>query len=595
MGKIGDLWVRLGLKNDEFTKGIDKSKKKTEELQKPIGGVKEAFNGLKAGALAVWAAIGSAVVGFGKEMINTTNAIGDAWGRMTAGLTAGWKTFVQAVSNFDFNGFIGKFREATAAAVELQNALDAEFESSNSIKIQKALMSDELEELRISMRDQTKSYKERLAAAEEYMRKVTPIYQQEVRLANELLDAWQGKWLAGTSLTDNAGTREDLMKFLVDYGKDRQLASKVARYLELEGERELGWGSILTNSGRANQKAVDIARGKSQEHQGLRNWLKQYGADNGYNNFIGELANVYENWRGDDDTKPLVDAIVAAGNAQAGLNRETRQIQNIQNSILAAIEKEGEPVRELLAQARADMEATLAEDMALLDKANELRMSMEANPLPKMSAEAQQMINELAAPDFFSDDWLQGQKENLDELKNKLGELGLAAQQASSDTAAQVSSDAMEITLDFSDAIISSLGGGFQALTDMMMGLDGADTKQVMAAFIQPFADTMKNMGALIMSAGLATAKLKLSFANPAGAIAAGAALMALGAMVSSGVQSMLANPTGGGSGSTASYGGNSTPALHNYESTLTVEVVGRLSGNDILLSGKRTQEKLRR
>ena len=589
MGKIGDLFVRLGLKSDDYKKGMDNAKKEATSFG-------DNLKKVKAGAVAVWGAIGAAVVGFGKEMIKTTNAVGDAWARMTAGLTAGWKTFVQAVSNFDFNGFIGKFKEATAAAVELQNALDAEFESSNSIRIQKALMSEELEELRIAMRDQTKTYQERLAAAEEYMRKITPIFKQEERLANELLDAWQGKWLAGTSLIDNEGTRKDLTKFLVDYGKDRELASKIARYLELESTRELGWGSILTNSGRANQKAVEIARGKSQEHQGLSKWLKQYGQDNGYNNFIGELANVYEKWRGDDDTKPLVEAIIAAGNAQAGLNRETRQIQNIQNSILAAIEKEGEPVRELLAQARADMDAAIEEDMALLDKVNELRMSMDLDALPKISADAQKMIDALAAPDFFSDEWLQGQKDNLDELKGKLQELGLAARTASEETAAQVSSDAMEITLDFSQAIISTLGNGFQAITDMMMGLDGADSKQVMAAFIQPFAETMKSMGALIMSAGLATANLKVAFSNPAGAIAAGAALMALGSLVSSGVQSMLANPTGGGSGSTSSYGGSaSTPSIEHYEQTITVEVVGRLSGSDIVLAGNRTMEKWRR
>ena len=99
------------------------------------------------------------------------------------------------------------------------------------------------------------------------------------------------------------------------------------------------------------------------------------------------------------------------------------------------------------------------------------------------------------------------------------------------------------------------------------------------------------------MSAGLATAQLKVAFSNPAGAVAAGAALMALGSLVSAGVQSMLANPTGGGSGSTSSYGGGatSTPAIEHYEQTITVEVVGRLSGSDIVLAGNRTMEKWRR
>ena len=572
MGKIGDLFVRLGLKSDEYKKGMNDAKKET----KTFG---EGLKTIKAAAVAAWAAIGAAVIGFGKEMLKTTNAIGDAWARMTAGLTAGWKTFVQAVSNFDFNGFIGKFKEATAAAVQLQNALDAEFESSNSIKIQRALMSEELEELRILMRDQTKTLDERYKATQDYMRKITPIYEQEIRLAHELLDAWQGKWLAGTTLKDNAGTRNDLTKFLVDYGKDRELSSNIAKYLELEKDRVLGWGSILTNRGRANQKAVKIAEGKSNQHSQLTRWLQQYGQQNGYENFIGELAKVYENWRGDEDTKPLVDAIVNAGNSQAALNKETRQIQTLQNSILAAIQEE-----------RAKAEAEKAE-------VEKLRAEMNKDGgLAQVSNDLATQLDKLAAPELFTDEWTRGQTDNLEELKTKLQELGLAAQEVGKETAQEVGEAANTITLDFSQAIVGTLGNGLQAITDLMVGLDDANSTQVLAAFLQPLGETMKSMGALIMSAGLATAKLQLVLANPAGAVAAGAALMAMGAAVSSGISSMLSNMSSGGSGTSASYGGAAyatTP--QNYESTLTVEVVGKLSGSDIVIAGKKTQESWRR
>ena len=48
MGKISDIWVRLGLKKDDFDKGMDDAAKKTE-------GVGGAFGKMKATALAVWA------------------------------------------------------------------------------------------------------------------------------------------------------------------------------------------------------------------------------------------------------------------------------------------------------------------------------------------------------------------------------------------------------------------------------------------------------------------------------------------------------------------------------------------------------------
>ena len=52
MGKIGDLFVRLGLKSDDFKKGIKDAKKETQGFGKTL-------SNMKAGALAVWATIGA--------------------------------------------------------------------------------------------------------------------------------------------------------------------------------------------------------------------------------------------------------------------------------------------------------------------------------------------------------------------------------------------------------------------------------------------------------------------------------------------------------------------------------------------------------
>jgi hypothetical protein len=144
------------------------------------------------------------------------------------------------------------------------------------------------------------------------------------------------------------------------------------------------------------------------------------------------------------------------------------------------------------------------------------------------------------------------------------------------------------------DAIIGSVTNGMQALTDVLFNLEDANSKQVLAAFIAPFGDTLKQMGAMIMAEGIAMEAFKKSFTNPYAAIAAGAALIAIGSVVSSGLQKLTANPASGGSGSASSYGGGAS-SVKNYEAELTVNVVGHISGSDIALSLDRTRKNQKR
>ena len=52
MSKIGDLFVRLGLKKDEFSKGIKDAKKETESFGK-------SMQGLSALAKTAWKSVSS--------------------------------------------------------------------------------------------------------------------------------------------------------------------------------------------------------------------------------------------------------------------------------------------------------------------------------------------------------------------------------------------------------------------------------------------------------------------------------------------------------------------------------------------------------
>lgn len=75
MADIGSLWVRLGLKDAQYNKGLDKASKKTKGFAKVIKGL----GPLIGGALAV-----GTVVRFGKEIFNLTAEFGSMMSRVQA-------------------------------------------------------------------------------------------------------------------------------------------------------------------------------------------------------------------------------------------------------------------------------------------------------------------------------------------------------------------------------------------------------------------------------------------------------------------------------------------------------------------------------
>jgi flagellar motor protein MotB len=409
------------------------------------------------------------------------------------------------------------------------------------------MMSEELAALRIAMRDQNKSNEERLAAAKQYMDKVKPIYEQEIRLAKELMDAQAGKWLAGTDIKDSEAARNDLMKFLVDYGKDKGLASKIASYLKMDEG--------------ASRKAL---------------WedINAYGRQNGYTNYITDLAEIYEKWRGDKDTQPLVEAIVNAYNARAGLNEDTRMVQTIENSISAAMRKEQDDLdkaKEALAQevlnVRAETLKTFESDMAKLDKAIEAMNNAEIEiEIPEIDLSALE-IADATIQEFIGN--FQAELEEIAALNQML-----------------------------SDSIASSISGGVQAFTEMLFDLDNADPSQILAAMMQPFAQTAIQLGEMLIAQGVAVEAFKNSLKSLQGgaAIAAGAALVAIGAAMSAGIKSLAG---GGASGTTSAStydsGSYSSDGYDTYESNIVVEVVGKISGSDILIAGSKQQNKWNR
>jgi hypothetical protein len=491
MGKISDIWVRLGLKKEGFDKGMDDAVRKTDQTG---GKMSKMLSAAKAG----WAAVGAAVIAFSREMVLATNKVGDAWARTMGGVKNGWQMLLANLSNTSwkdlfkgltamgsgnvigaanfFKKIFGGTAEAAKAGRDMAAAFDAEFELTRSLKIQREKIKGELADLRVALANVNLSPEQRRAAGQRYKELLAPLYEAEIETRKNMLNAAVEAWLAGTGVT---ATTEQVKDFFTYIGTDAERMAKV----------------------------------------------------------YPELAREYKNLKGDKANDVLFTAIANLTAAENGLTNELKEVNTTLNGI---------------------------KDLSIVPDLGDLEAEIDLSDIETIEPmDWDTILGDYDAElDSFVDKWRATQEE--------IAQYGQVMQ----------------------SAMMSAMSNGLQAITDMMFGLEGADMRGVLAAFIAPFGDMMKNLGALIMEGGIAASALKKLIKQPEVAIAAGAALMALGSMVSSGVQKMVS--TGSGSGSVATTGASNT-ATESIKTELTVYVEGKISGKDIVLAGNNTRNSWRR
>jgi hypothetical protein len=476
MGKIGDLFVRLGLKSDGFKKGMTDAKKETQSFGSKLGQ-------MKAGALAVWAAIGTAVVQFGRDFISSTNKMGDAWAKTMGGMKSVWQTFKSSLANWDWKNFGKKISEAFEAGKEKEAAYDAQFELVNSVRLQRQAIQQELNELYATMRDTSQSSEARRAAKERYMALLQPIADAEIEVYGNMLDAAINEWTAGTGLNRS---REEIVEFFTKIGTDAEAMK--AKY--------------------------------------------------------ADIFNVYESQKGDKQNLGIFDIISQYQEAANQMSNAEREMARVTNSINAEI-------RRAFDNLVNDIETAAGEDLEL-----DLKLDVDLEEIDWSALE-----EELAANIHNLQSTLSAEYAEIDSLNKMLAQ-----------------------------SLTDSFSSGLQALTDFLMGVDGANTEQIMAAFIQPIANMMKGMGEMFMAEGIA--ELALVNAPPAGKIAAGAALIAVSSALASGLSKMQ-GAIGGTSASTSASASSATgTSMQTYEQEITVNVVGEISGDKIILAGQKTLNK---
>lgn len=554
MGKIGDLWVKLGLKKDEFDRGIDNAQKKTTSFA-------DGFTKVKGLAVAAWAAIGAAAVKMADKFAHQSQRLGDLWDNTVAGMKGAWNQFTTSLTSMNWENLGSRMKNAFNAARESNAAHDLEGEVKRSIDIRQAQMKEELAILQTEMRNQKNSYEERARYAQEYLDKVKPLYEQESKLRRDIYLADTNEYLTNAGLSNTQANRDALVRFMSDVAPNEELLKALDQYnKKVQGKK--------FNLDYNQNNMLDTF------FENNRDWNT---------NIAGALATYYLS-SGDEVAEKVTQAIVNKFSAEGAFADETRKIQQMLNSADYNANKITGPSTPKVKEDKEDMLKLIKEETAAVNE--EFRALQEEE---EEYAELDRSMGQHMMAMLGMDGVIDKQKDELVSLGDQALETAKKIEEAAENEKKALQELAENFQNAELDAAIASYENAFQYLTDSLAGLENFDADRLVAVMIEPFADMATRMGEYLISfgAGLVAVQEGFESMNPYVMIAAGGALIALGAAAKSAVSS-LARGTGGGT--TTAYETPGATGNIRTSNELTVYVKGTIKGSDIVLSGQKTQ-----
>ena len=575
MGKIGDLWVKLGLKKDEYSKGM-----------KEAGNEADGFHGklknLKTGATAVWLAIGAAVAKFAKDAVTMTQKWGDQWNQTMAGIKGAYATFVRQISSGEgWNNLFANMREAYRVSKEVAAALDEIFERKTSFSYQEAETEKQIAQLQLIARDSSKSEAERIAANKKI-----------IELTNNLGEAKKAIY------TDEAanqrrlfqlqsGLNDEQTDFLVkEYNQNREVINQAREYLKQKKElSKVGGTGFFTESVGPIPSPVAKQQPVSPELERLERETPQAIKD------VAALTQAYDK-ANDALVKGMADAEVAV----IRIDTETMHAQTRATAMLGTLTKAGsatadagvEQAQRILQRAQDSAKGEIqvlnekyAEEKALLQK-----FGLDTTALTEeWSRNTNKLIREALDVDLGGLD-LSGFEIEMPEIDDESFQVNL-------DKLMEDMDRAREFAQEFKETLAAGIGDAIQTLTDQLFGLEDLNPGKIAQALLTPLADMAVKEGEILIAQGIGIEACKeaLKSLNGIAAIAAGTALVAIGAAAKSGLKA-LAGGGGRTTASTASAAATTSSASVENRSEITIYVRGRLDGGDIVLSGEQTLNK---
>ena len=557
MSKIGDLWVRLGLKKEGFDRGLDEGGRKLSSFASKM-------KGLKTLAVGIWAAIGAAALKAAADFALSSQKFGDEWNKTMSGMKAAWSTFLSALTSWDWDKFTDRIRESFKAAKKAADVSDEETEVMNSIDRRKAAMQEELAQLRILSQNTNVSYKQRAQAAQDYLDKVKPLYDEEAKMRQEVATAETNKWLAQAGLRQTQKNRELVDQFIQNVAPQGDLM----RQLTQEYNKNVG-------------KKYTLSR---QDNSDLDEFYKSIGNDAEAMAAFASMASFYQSTN-DKRTSELVTALNAADAANAAFDEETRRIQSSLNTALSNLDKgsgsgtKETPVDPWLEYTDAISKAAqkAAQEAAEIQAAED-----EINAGFDEFMEKFRDEHYLDGMDVTTKNITESMRQTWDEFVEGIGDVA--------DEAAEQEQKLIDIAKDFNDNVAQGIADGCQYIMDSLMGLEDFNAGGLLKALLTPLADMAVREGEILVASGLGIEAIKkaLESLNGIAAVTAGLSLIAVGTAAKSGLAALAKNGASSTTATTSGYSGGGS-FQQDLKTEMTIYVTGKISGNDIELSGQRT------
>jgi hypothetical protein len=537
MGKIGDLWVKLKLKSDEYKKGLDEAQSKTRSFSDKI-------KSLSVTAAAVWGAIGAAATKMALDFVKSSQTMGDQWDILMTQVSTRLQQIRaefnrEIAANGWFKGFFKAFFsdttevEAMAVGKALSQAKDAMTEIEYAFRLNMEQTGPKLHELYLKMMNSALSASDREAAAKDYRKEVEDIYAPRVKGIKDILDKTVQQYLVLGGISPNKYSTEKVVDLIKMMGSDpakveREYSDFFAGYQNLSDDISGNLVSTMEAYYNTTNEMNDMLKradrtAQSMEKTGLDDLIKKLGSvKDGMSDFRAQVAEEAEVIAADEEFQKMADPL-------------------------------------------EEFERT--HDEALSNMTEKQRIF----------AEFAQEYYEKAAKATW--EYQQSQEAALEQAQKDA--------QAAADKQADEAAKVAELNHALTAAITESLSDGTQAFTDMLFGLEGADASSILSALMQPFANTAKQLGEMLVAQGVAVEVFKKSLDSLQGApaIAAGMALIAIGSAISSGIKSLGAS-AGSSASSSAAAGSSGAGTDTNISTEMTIYVKGRISGKDILISG---------
>ena len=537
MGKIGDLFVRLGLKKDEFSRGMKGAAKDSEAFAKTMQAVGKAVK-------MAWAGLSAAIVKFANDALKMTNKWGDAWAETVAGAQAAYGVFVRQLSSGEgWTDLFSNMREAARLAREATAALDELGERKISFGYQSAETEREIARLQLIMRDSSKGNKERQDAARQIIALEKELGDQKKELALQEAEAMRKQFQAQTRMNDAE------IDFLVRrYNENRNAILQSRDYLAEQQRlnKELEAAKNSYGTGAMTGKAYEAIEARRKTAQGalaeLESTTPQYIKD------IAALTKKYD--QGNDE---LVAGMAKAEVAVINVDTEVMKAQARAVSLLGTLKKAA-------------------------DELGEAGNEVQSRPIKIESVLAQPDAPKLELPnrvEFEPIKIIPPEMEWLDRFNGDL-EAGLDR--------------ALDTIMALKEAVTSGFSDSMQVLMDQFAGLEEVNPGRIVQALLTPLADMAIKEGEILMAEGIGVEACKeaLESLNGYAALAAGAALITIGAAAKSGLAALAS--TGGKTTSASTYAGTSSSAgTQQIQTEMTVYVKGTIKGSDIVLSGQKT------